>query len=123
MEHDRQHFPTHDITHEVLTALSHLAQANPPHACFSAIPARAVLLTPKRVIFHPPATVVEWADGTKTIVKCHDDNFSEEFGYAMACMRKIYGSRNNFFAQFRDAQRPTDKIRKQKPQDWSTSPF
>lgn len=71
-------------------------------------------LHPKNVIFNPPATIVEWEDGTKTVVKCHDDEFSEEFGYAMAVMRKIYGSRKNFMAQFKDAYRPYLKPKKTK---------
>ena len=73
-------------------------------------------LRPKRVIFNPPATIVEWEDGTKTVVKCHDDAFSEEFGFAMAVMRKIYGSRKEFMAQFKDAYRPyLNPTKKKKP--------
>ena len=47
------------------------------------------MLHPERVIFQPPATIVYWPDGDKTVVRCENDEFSEEFGYAMACMRKI----------------------------------
>ena len=42
-----------------------------------------------RVIFNPPATIVYWADSTKTIVRCSRDEFSEEVGFAMACGRKL----------------------------------
>jgi len=59
----------------------------------------------ERVIFNPPATVVYWTDGTKTVVKCDNDDFSEEFGFAMACVRKLYGTRNLFKRQYKDAQR------------------
>ena len=59
----------------------------------------------ERVIFNPPATVVYWTDGTKTIVKCDNDDFSEEFGFAMACVRKLYGTRNLFKRQYKDAKR------------------
>ena len=58
---------------------------------------------PTQVIFNPPATIVYWEDGDKTVVRCDNDVFSEEFGYAMACMRKAYGSRANFKAQFKNA--------------------
>lgn len=75
---------------------------------------QACSLHPKNVIFNPPATIVEWTDGTKTVVKCHDDEFSEEFGYAMAVMRKIYGSRKDFLAQFKNAYRPYLKPKKVK---------
>ena len=74
----------------------------------------AISLHPKNVIFNPPATIVEWEDGSKTVVKCHDDEFSEEFGYAMAVMRKIYGSRKEFLAQFKNAYRPYLKPKKPK---------
>lgn len=68
----------------------------------------------KQVIFNPPATIVYWDDDTKTVVKCDNDEFSEEFGFAMACVRKIYGTRNSFKAQFKDAFRPYLKQEKEK---------
>lgn len=86
------------------------ARFTPP----AAVQQKKCSLHPKNVIFNPPATIVEWEDGTKTVVKCHDDEFSEEFGYAMAVMRKIYGSRKNFMAQFKDAYRPYLKPKKTK---------
>jgi len=47
-------------------------------------------LEPKEIIFQPDnkATVVIWEDDTKTVVKCHDDEFSKEFGFAMALAKK-----------------------------------
>lgn len=66
----------------------------------------SIVHSPERVIFSPPATVVFWRDGTKTVVRCDRDEFSEEFGFAMACMRKIFGSRHQFKRQFKNAQRP-----------------
>lgn len=69
---------------------------------------------PTQVIFNPPATIVYWEDGDKTVVRCDNDVFSEEFGYAMACTRKAYGSRANFKAQFKNAFRPQQKPKKQK---------
>ena len=51
----------------------------------------------KRIIFNPPATVIFWEDGTKTVVKCaEDDEFNPETGVAMCYMKKIYGSRHAF---------------------------
>lgn len=75
---------------------------------------RPMDLTPKQVIFNPPATIVYWPDGDKTVVRCDNDEFSEEFGYAMACMRKIYGTRAEFKAQFKNAFRPQEKPAKTK---------
>ena len=59
-----------------------------------------------QVIFNPPATIVYWMDGTKTVVKCDNDDFSEEFGFAMACVKKLYGTRSRFKNQFKYASRP-----------------
>ena len=51
--------------------------------------------TPNKVIFNPPATIVFWEDGTKTVVKCRDGEiFSPDAGYSIALARKLYG--NNF---------------------------
>lgn len=78
------------------------------------VPRKPLDLTPKQVIFNPPATIVYWPDGDKTVVRCDNDEFSEEFGYAMACMRKIYGTRAEFKAQFKNAFRPQEKSVKTK---------
>lgn len=46
----------------------------------------------KKVIFNPPATIVFWNDGSKTVVKCsEDDIFDPLAGIAFALMRKVYG--------------------------------
>lgn len=47
----------------------------------------------RRIIFSPPATIVFWDDGTKTVVKCMEDQPFERYaGFAMACMKKMFGS-------------------------------
>lgn len=50
------------------------------------------------IIFNNPATIVYWTDGNKTVVKAHDEEFSEEHGLAMAFARKVletcYGSKH-----------------------------
>lgn len=46
----------------------------------------------KRIIFNPPATIVLWQDGTKTVVKCQNgEEFDPEKGLTMAIVKKIYG--------------------------------
>ena len=77
-------------------------------------PPKAISLVPQQVIFNPPATIVYWKDGDKTVVRCDNDEFSEEFGFAMACMRKIYGTRANFKAQFKNAYYPKPKVSEEK---------
>lgn|GEM_PF-3490236 len=46
---------------------------------------------PKRIIRNGPATIVFWWDGTKTVVKCHDEDYDPEKGLAMALCRKLWG--------------------------------
>ena len=49
----------------------------------------------KRILFNPPATVVFWEDGTKTVVKCMEgETFSPYYGFIAALAKKIYGSNN-----------------------------
>jgi hypothetical protein len=46
-----------------------------------------------KVIFHPPATIVLWDDGTKTVVKCDsEDVFDEMKGLALCYMKKALGN-------------------------------
>lgn len=51
----------------------------------------------KKVIFNDPATIVMWADGTKTVVKCSEnDIFDPEKGLAMAITKKALGNQGNY---------------------------
>ena len=46
-----------------------------------------------RVVYHDPATIVFWKDGTKTVVKCIDGQPYEKYaGFCAALAKKIYGS-------------------------------
>lgn len=49
------------------------------------------LRTPDKVIFNNPATIVIWSDGSKTVVKCHNEDFDPEKGLAMAICKKVLG--------------------------------
>ena len=67
----------------------------------------------RKVIFNPPATIVFWTDGTKTVVKAKEtgkkkekDKFSEEYGLAMAIAKKFFGSRSAFTKNVENASRP-----------------
>lgn len=52
----------------------------------------------KNVIFHDPATIVYWEDGTKTVVKCSEgDIFDPEKGLAMAFVKKALGNKGNYY--------------------------
>ena len=51
----------------------------------------------KDVIFNPPATIVFWADNTKTVVKCQEgDDFDPEKGLTMAITKKLFGNKGNY---------------------------
>ena len=51
----------------------------------------------KNVIFNNPATIVLWTDGTKTVVKCQNDEvFDPEKGLAMAIAKKAFGNKGNY---------------------------
>lgn len=51
-----------------------------------------------KVIFNDPATIVFWSDGTKTVVKCcEDDTFDKEKGLAMAVCKKVTGNNSERF--------------------------
>ena len=72
-----------------------------------------------KVTFNYPATIVEWDDGTKTVVKARDDEpFDHEKGLAMAIAKKALGNDNSYYMIFKDAMyEPVEK----KPKDWNTN--
>ena len=56
----------------------------------------------KNVIFNPPATIIYWEDGTKTVVKCSEyDDFDPEKGMAMAIAKKAIGEGNNYYPEIK----------------------
>ena len=62
-------------------------------------PSGYVLPEIKRIVFNPPATIVFWADGDKTVAKCMDGQKFEEYaGFSAACMKKMFGSTSNAMA-------------------------
>lgn len=51
----------------------------------------------KKVVFHDPATIVYWTDGTKTVVKCQPgDTFDPLTGFLMAFFKKACGNKGNY---------------------------
>lgn len=51
----------------------------------------------KKVIFNPPATIIQWNDGSKTVVKCQNgEPFDAEKGFVMAYLKKLLGNDNTF---------------------------
>lgn len=67
-----------------------------------------------KVIFNPPATIVLWADGTKTVVKCQNMEWCRHFGgclncrtydpekgLAMCIAKKALGNKGNYYNEFK----------------------
>jgi len=55
----------------------------------------------KDVIFNNPATIVLWADGTKTVVKAENEEFDPEKGLAMAIAKKALGNNYDYYDIFK----------------------
>lgn len=56
----------------------------------------------KDVIFNNPATIILWKDGTKTVVKCGEDEvYDPEKGMAMAIAKKLLGNQGNYYDTFK----------------------
>lgn len=59
------------------------------------------------VIFSGPATIVQWKDGTKTVVKCNKgENFDPEKGLVMAITKKALGNKGNYYETIRKWMHP-----------------
>ena len=54
----------------------------------------------KDVIFNNPATIVFWADGTKTVVKADNEPYDPEKGLAMAIAKKVMGNKREYYHTF-----------------------
>ena len=81
---------------------------------------KKVLSNIKKVIFSNPATIVLWNDGTKTVVKCgENETFDEEKGLAMAIAKHALGNDGAYYEVFKkwlpnDKDRNSKKLGKQK---------
>lgn len=61
------------------------------------------LIEIENVIFNPPATIVFWQDGTKTVVKCSEhDIYDPEKGIAMAIAKRALGNRGNYYNKIKE---------------------
>lgn len=55
----------------------------------------------KRVIFNPPATIILWNNGKKTIVKSqYGEHYDPEKGMAMAIAKFYLGNKGNYYDIF-----------------------
>ena len=71
----------------------------------------------RNVIFNPPATIVFWEDGMKTVVKCaKDDTYDPERGFELAFLKRVLGSGSALRKLIRDWVEPEKELHK-KPKD------
>lgn len=67
-------------------------------------------LVPEKIHFNGPATIVEWNDGTKTVVKCQrGDTFDPMTGVAMCCMKKMLGTNESGSNYLNDVSKLIDE--------------
>ena len=68
------------------------------------------------IVFSEPATIVFWADGTKTVCKCMEGEKYERYaGFMACCMKKMFGSTSrakSVMKYFTIDQQPKEKKKK-----------
>lgn len=76
----------------------------------------------KNVIFAPPATIVYWSDGSKTVVKCSEkDIFDPEKGLAMAIAKRCGGNKGSYYKEIQSWVEKNGKKYPGKPYTESSS--
>lgn len=76
----------------------------------------------KDVIFAPPATIVYWSGGSKTVVKCSEkDVFDPEKGLAMAVAKRCGGNNGSYYKEIRNWAEKSGKKYPGKPYTESSS--
>lgn len=76
----------------------------------------------KNVIFAPPATIVYWSDGSKTVVKCSEkDVFDPEKGLAMAIAKRCGGNKGSYYKEIQSWVEKSGKKYPGKPYTESSS--
>lgn len=51
----------------------------------------------KEVIFNDPVTVVNWADGKKTIVRCQEgDTYDKRTGLLLCIAKRVFGNKGRY---------------------------
>lgn len=73
---------------------------SPPGTQYNKIPANWLAI--KKVHFSGDKTIVMWADGTKTMVSCgENEEFDPEKGLTMAIAKKVFGNQGNYYNQIK----------------------
>ena len=77
------------------------------YGAFNTVPRKIPRIT--KIKFNPPATIIFWADDTKTVVKAHDEGFDPEKGVVMAIAKKALGNKGNYYNEIRKCLDEYDK--------------
>ena len=90
---------------DALDNARYIAQARAMYSAVYQKEVRAAMnaATIKNAIFAPPATIVYWSDGSKTVVKCSErDIFDPEKGLAMAIAKRCGGNKGSYYKEIRN---------------------
>ena len=68
----------------------------------------------EKVIFNNPATIVIWANGDKTVVKCDGEKYDPEKGLAMAITKYLLGNNQGYYYDIFTKWLPKKKQSKKK---------
>lgn len=68
----------------------------------------------KKVIFNNPATIVIWANGDKTVVKCDGEKFDPEKGLAMAIIKYLLDNNHGYYYDIFNKWLPKKKTHSKK---------
>ncbi len=80
-----------------------------PAAPFKNITVSPAPHRPVRILYNPPATVVFWSDGTKSVAKCAPhERFDREKGLAIACAKKLLG--DGYADAFKEFREPVNRV-------------
>ena len=78
-------------------------------------------LDPVRIIRNGNATIVMWADGTKTVVKKSADDPEDDYAaFTAALAKKVYGNNSHFKKMLKDRtveQKPSKKQQKREAEE------
>lgn len=68
-------------------------------------------ITPKKIIFNNPATIVIWSDGSKTVSKCNEeDKYDKVKGFLVCYYKKHEQLSNSKFSKLYDKILENDVI-------------
>lgn len=98
---DHQRDAMDDMIEDMNACITLLKTSNAPYKPYHKYARSNYKLEIKKVHFNDPMTIVIWSDGTKTIVKAHNEPFDREKGLAMAITKKFLGNKYNYAKEFK----------------------